>query len=685
MKKLLTIALALLSLGATAQIDRSKLPEPAPAKELKLGTFDQFSLKNGLQVIVVENDKLPTLSWTLSFITGPITEGEKAGYTGMVGQVLRGGTTSKTKEVLDEEIDFMGASVFVGSSSIGAFSLSKYKEEVLKLMTDFLYNPSFPESELEKAKSQTKTALLQNKDNPNSISGVVGSVLNYGKDHVYGELTTAETVDNITMDDIRNHYNKFFKPNIGYLVVVGDIKKKEAKKLVKKYFSDWDNAEVQKEEFTAPANPEETIVAIVDRPSSVQSVINITYTIDNKPGSADNEKVSLLNQILGGAGLSTRLNSNLREDKGYTYGANSNMGSSRYSATVGIGASVRNEVTDSAMVQFMYELNRLRDELVTQEELDLAKNTMRGNFARSLESRGTIAQFALSAKLNNLPEDYYANYLKRIDAITAEDIQATAKKYIRPENANIVIVGKAEDIAEKLKPFGKVKFFDADGNEVEDPTKVEIADISTQSIFDKYIEAIGGRETIDNVKSLMNKSEGTLAFGGQEFKLARTVYRSAPDSYADVQVIPGQGEIAQLFHAGEAAIKGGGQKQTLPDPSASLIKYLGLLYGERFYNEMGFETTYKGVQKVNDEEAHRVEIKVSAAITVYAYYSVATGLKVRMEIGPAGIIDLSDYREIDGVKVPFNFTQSGGQLPVPVSYISSEVVINGEIDEAMFK
>lgn len=685
MKKLLTIALALLSLGATAQIDRSKLPEPAPAKELKLGTFDQFSLKNGLQVIVVENDKLPTLSWTLSFITGPITEGDKAGYTGMVGQVLRGGTTSKTKEVLDEEIDFMGASVFVGSSSIGAFSLSKYKEDVLKLMTDFLYNPSFPESELEKAKTQTKTALLQNKDNPNSISGVVGSVLNYGKDHVYGELTTAETVDNITMDDIKNHYNKFFKPNIGYLVVVGDIKKKEAKKLVKKYFSDWDNAEVQKEEFTAPSNPDETIVAIVDRPSSVQSVINITYTIDNKPGSADNEKVSLLNQILGGAGLSTRLNSNLREDKGYTYGANSNMGSSRYSATVGIGASVRNEVTDSAMVQFMYELNRLRDELVTQEELDLAKNTMRGNFARSLESRGTIAQFALSAKLNNLPEDYYANYLKRIDAITAEDLQATAKKYIRPENANIVIVGKAEEIAEKLKPFGKVKFFDADGNEVEDPTKVEIADISTQSIFDKYIEAIGGRETIDNVKSLMNKSEGTLAFGGQEFKLARTVYRSAPDSYADVQVIPGQGEIAQLFHAGEAAIKGGGQKQTLPDPSASLLKYLGLMYGERFYNEMGIETTYKGVQKVNDEEAHRVEIKVSAAVTVYAYYSVATGLKVRMEIGPAGTIDLSDYREIDGVKVPFNFTQSGGQLPVPVSYISSEVVINGEIDEATFK
>lgn len=684
MKKLLTIALALLSVGAVAQIDRSKLPEPAPAKEIKLGDFDQFTLKNGLQVIVVENDKLPTLSWTLSFITGPITEGDKAGYTGMVGSVLRAGTTTKTKEVLDEEIDFMGASIFVGSSSMGAFSLSKYKEDVLKLMADFLYNPSFPEAELEKAKTQTKTALLQNKDNPNQISAVIGSILNYGKDHVYGELTTPETVDNISMDDIKKHYNTYFKPNIAYLVVVGDIKKKEAKKLVKKYFSDWDKANVEKEEFTAPTNPEETIVAIVDRPSSVQSVVNITYTIDNKPGDSDNEKVSLLNQILGGAGLSTRLNSNLREDKGYTYGANSSMGSSRYSARVGIGASVRNEVTDSAMVQFMYELNRLRDELVTQEDLDLAKNTMRGNFARSLESRGTVAQFALSAKLNDLPDDYYASYLKRVDAITAEDIQATARKFIRPENANIVIVGKAEEIAEKLKPFGKVKFFDADGNEVDDPTKVEIADISTQSIFDKYIEAIGGRETIDNVKSMTNKSEGTLSFSGQEFKLARTVYRSAPDFYADVQVVPGQGEIVQLYSGGKAFMKGGGQKQALPDPNASLMKYLGLMFGERFYNEVGFESTYKGVQKVNDEDAHRVEIKLATGMTAYAYYSVETGLKVRMEIGPAGTIDLSDYRDVDGVMVPFNFTQSGGQLPVPVSYISSEVVINGEVDESVF-
>lgn len=684
MKKLLTIAFALFSVGAVAQIDRSKLPEPAPAKELKLGDYEQFTLKNGLQVIVVENDKLPTLSWTLSFITGPITEGNKAGYVGMVGPVLRGGTTSKTKEVLDEEIDFMGANIFVGSSSISTFSLSKYKEDVLKLMSDFLYNPSFPEEELEKAKKQNKTAILQGKDSPAQISSVVGGVLNYGRDHVYGEFATAETVDNISMEDIKKHYNTYFKPNIGYLVIVGDIKKREAQKLVKKYFSDWDKAEVKRQEFVQPTNPEETIVAVIDRPSSVQSVINITYTIDNKPGSADNEKVTLLNQILGGAGLSTRLNTNLREDKGYTYGANSSMGSSRYRASVNIGASVRNEVTDSALVQFTYELNRLRDEPVSEKELQLVKNTMRGNFARSLESRGTAAQFALGSKINNLPKDYYANYLKRIDAITAADIQETAKKYIRPENAHIVIVGKAEEIAEKLKPFGKVKFFDVEGNEVEDPTKVEIADVSPQSIYDKHIQAIGGRAAIDNVKSMVEKSEGTLSLGGQEISLKRVIHRAAPDMYADVQTIPMQGDIVQIYNAGEAFVKGGGQKQALPAGPASLLKYMGVMYGERFYSEIGFESTYKGIAKINGKDAHRIELKLSDAMTINQYFEVASGLKMRIDLGQNGTIDFSDYREVSGIMVPHNFTQSGGQLPAPVSYISSEIIINGEVDASIF-
>lgn len=683
MKKILTIALTLIAFGATAQIDRTKLPEPAPAKELKLGDYDKFTLKNGLTVIVAENHKLPTVSWTLSFITGPITEGDKSGYASIFGQVMSAGTTSKTKEELNEQIDFMGASVSAGATSVSAFSLSKYKTEVLDIMSDMLYNPSFPKDEFDRAIEQTLTGLKQSKDDPNAIAGTIAGIVNYGEDHPYGERTTEETVNNISIDDLRNHYNKYFKPNIGYLVVVGDINKKEARKLAKKYFGDWKKEDVEKQAFPAAKTVDKTVISLVDRPSSVQSVISISYPVQNKPGSNDAEAISIMNQILGGGG-SARLFMNLREDKGYTYGAYSNVGSSRYSATFSASASVRNEVTDSSLTQFMYELKRIREEQVTQEELDLAKNFLRGNFARSLESRGTAAQFALSAQLNNLPEDHYATYLKRIEAVTIADVQRVAQKYVRPDQANIVIVGKAEEIADKLRSFADLQFYDADGNVTEDPTKKEVADIAPKDILGKYIEAIGGKSAVEGITSIVNKSEATLAMGGQSFTLQRVVYQKGPDKFADVQTIPGQGDVYQIYNSGDAFLVAGGQKQSLPGAFSALMKYQGTLFGERFYEEIGFKLAYKGTIKVDGKEAHRIEINLGEGQIVNEYYDVSSGLKVRVELGASGTIDLSDYREVNGIKVPYSFSQSGGQLPAALVFKSNEITVNGEVDDSIF-
>ncbi|OEK06195.1 M16 family metallopeptidase [Roseivirga misakiensis] len=682
MKKILILALVLITFNATAQIDRTKLPEPAPAKELKIGDYEKFTLKNGLTVIVAENHKLPTLSWNLSFITGPITEGDKGGYAGIFGQVMSAGTKTKTKDQLNEEIDFMGASVNAGATSMSAFSLSKYKEGVLKIMTDILYNPSFPEDEFERAVEQTLTGLKQSTEDPNTIASQLGGILNYGKDHPYGEIVTEETVKNITIEDLKSHYARYFKPNIAYLVIVGDINKKDAQKLAKKYFGDWKKGDVEKEEFTAPKPIEKTVISVVDRPSSVQSVINITYPVDNKPGNDDILAVSLMNNILGGGG-SARLFMNLREDKGYTYGAYSDVGSSRYSSSFYASASVRNEVTDSALVQFMYELERIGNEQVTQEELDAAKSAIRGSFGRSLENRGTAAQFALSTEINNLPEDYFATYLKRLEAVTLSDIQRVAKKIVRPDKANVVVVGKAEEIAEKLKAFGEVKFYDSEGNPVQDPTKKVIADISPRSILDKYIEAIGGKAAVDGVKSVVNKSTASLNMAGQSFTLTRTVYQQGPDKFADVQVIPGQGEVYQVYNAGDAFLKAGGQTQSPPGPFKELMKYQGTLFGERFYEEVGFKLAYKGTSKIDSKEAHRIEINLGS-ITVNEYYDVASGLKVRIELGPSGTIDLSDYREVNGIMIPYKFAQSGGQLPVTLEFISDEVVVNGDLDTSVF-
>lgn len=679
MKKLYTLLLAFLVVGLNAQIDRTKLPEPAAEKPIQIGDYEQFKLDNGLTVIVAENDKLPRLSWTLTFSTGPITEGDKAGYAGIFGQVMSAGTTSLTKDVLNEEIEFMGANISAGATSMFATSLSKYKTEVLDLMTDMLLNPSFPEDEFERAIEQTLTGLKQSKENPDAIAGNVRGVVNYGKDHPYGELVTEETVGKITMDDLKGHYNKFFKPNIAYLVIVGDIKTREAKKLVKQYFGEWESAEVTKEEFVAPEPVEETSIAFVDRAASVQSVISISYPIDNQPGSEDGIKLSLLNRIFGGAGLSTRLNMNLREDKGYTYGANSSIGSSRYSALFNAGASVRNEVTDSSMVEFFAEMEKIATELVTEEELAIAKSSAKGAFARSLESTATVAQFALNTELNNLPDDYYATYLQKIEAVTREELLEVAQRYIRPENANVVVVGKADEVAEKLKRFGKITYYDTEGNEVDpEAAKAAVASVDPLSIIDKYIEAVGGKDAIAKIEDMTTTSVATMQ--GQQL----TITVKQKGNIMSKQSV-GMGPMVlqeMVFNNGTAVIKAQGQSQDVPPgPQLDAMKESAVIFPEQYYKELGFELSIKGITDVNGSDAYEVVVKTPNGSSQSQFFDVESGLLVR-EVDPTGDVMILEYTEVSGIKVPSKMTITVpgiGALEATV-----EVTINTGLEDAEF-
>ncbi|MCO6358379.1 M16 family metallopeptidase [Roseivirga pacifica] len=679
MKKLFTLAMLVLCTAAFAQVDRSKLPEPAEAREIEIGDYDKFTLKNGLTVIVVENDKLPTLSWTLSFDNGTITEGKKAGYTSIFGQVMRAGTTSKSKEVLNEEIDFMGASVNVGSSSISAFSLSKYKEDILSIFTDILYNPAFPQDEFDRAIEQTLTGLKQSKDNPDAIMANVRGVVNYGKKHVFGEIVTEETIGNIELQDLKNHYIHYFKPNIAYLVVVGDIKTKEAKKLVEQHFGNWEIGEVLIEDFKQPEPVEKTTVSFVDRPASVQSVINITYPIDNKPGSDDVTKLSLLNTILGGGGLSTRLNMNLREDKGYTYGAYSSMGSSRYSATFNANASVRNEVTDSAMVQFMYELNKISTELVSEEEFELAKNTAKGSFARSLESRGTVASFALNTEINDLPEDYYANYLKRVDAITREDLLEVAKKYVRPDKANIIVVGKADEVADKLKQFGEITYYDAEGNVIDvEAAKAAVASVDAQTIINKYLEAVGGVDKIKSIEDITTVSKATIQ--GQQISITQV----QKGNIMSKQQVGMAGMVLQemIFNNGEAVMKAQGQSQQIPPgPQLEALKEGAVIFPEQYYGDLEYELTVKGIQKVQGKDAYEVSVKTPAGTTASQFFDVESGLLVKQASAQGGS-EILEYTEVNGIKVPSKMTLT---LPGMGSVEATvEVKINTGVEDSAF-
>ena len=490
---------------AAAQIDRSKPPAAGPAPEIKFGTPVSFELKNGLKVIVVENHKLPRVAFNLVLDFEALMEGDKAGYASLAGDMLRTGTTTKTKTQIDESIDFIGATLNTSASGMYASSLKKHQDALLELMTDVLYNPSFPEEELEKLRKQTLSGLAAQKEDPAAIASNVRSAVLFGKDHPYGELTTEETVANITLEDCKQFYNIYFTPEIAYLAIVGDITKKEAKKLAKKYFKQWENKSIQLPNFSSVAAPEQTKVGLVDRSSSVQSEIRVAYPIDLKKGDPNVVKVNLMNTILG-SGFSSRIMQNLREKHAYTYGAGSSISSDMIVGNFNASTSVRNEVTDSAIYQLLYEMQRIIDEPVDEGELASAKAFITGSFARSLESPQTIANFALNIKRYNLPDDYYSEYLKRLDAITVEEIQQIAQRYIKPDNAHIIVVGKGSEIASKLTQFGTLTYYDNYGNAYV-PKKAGIPDGLTASrVIDNYLSAIGGetnRRKVNDIKIVM--------------------------------------------------------------------------------------------------------------------------------------------------------------------------------------
>lgn len=689
MKYLLIIVLALATSATVfAQVDRSKLPEPGPARDIEIGDYESFELKNGMKVFVVENHKLPRVSFRLVFDVKPMMEGEKAGYLGMVGPMLRRGTTTRTKAELDEQIDFIGASLGASSSSIFGSSLTKHKDQMLSLMTDIIFNPVFPEEELDKIKTRTISGLATQKDDPDAISGNISAVLTYGKEHPYGELTTEETVANIEISDIRNYYNTYFKPNIAYLAIVGDINKKEAQKLVKKMFGKWAEGTVPVENYANPQAPQETFVALVDRPSAVQSVIDITYPVELKSGSPDVIKSRVLNSILGG-GMAGRLFINLREDKGYTYGAYSSLSADPFIGNFNAGASVRNEVTDSAVYQFLYELNRIKDEPVTKDELDLAISSISGSFARSLERPQTIAGFAISTARYNYPADYYSSYLKRVQAVTAEDVKAMAQKYIEPDHAYITVVGKASEVAEQLTQFGELKYFDMYGVEYVPSDVPLIPDGMTgEKIMSAYVTAIGGAEKLIEVKDI--KSISTASIQGQTLEI--TSVKKAPNkSYTSIMV-GGAFEVNKSVYDGETYVQYM-QGQKAP-PNTSDTEDAGiksLPFPEIMYGELGVTLNIDAVEKVGESYAYVVEVVYPSGTKVLEYYDMESALKVRevnVVQGPQGevqqAVDFQDYKEVDGILFPHTMLiPVGGDMKMTAEIASIE--INKGVDDALFK
>jgi len=669
-------------------------PAPGPARKIEIGKANEFELTNGLKVIVVENNKLPRVSFSLSAETGPIFEGDKAGTLDMTGQLVNSGTTTKSKAEIDEEVDFIGANFSARGTGMFGSSLKKHSTELLAIMSDVLMNPSFPQEEFDKIKKQTLSGLAQDKEDPNSIARNVTSVLTFGKDHPYGELTTEETVENISVADCKKAYETYMKPNISYLTIVGDINLADAKMLAEKYFGSWKKGDYSKKTFEDPKAPNGTEIDFVNKTGAVQSVINVSYPVKLIPGSEDAIKASMMNMMFGGF-FASRLNSNLREDKAYTYGIRSSLRPNKEIGSFNISGAVRNEVTDSSLTEIFKEMNTMINKPISAKELTLVKNVMSGNFARSLEQPQTVARFASNIARLNLPADYYETYLEKLNNVTAADIQAMAKKYLRPENAHFIIVGNKDEVADNLAKFAsskKVDFYDTYGNflEIKDSPKVA-GDVTASSVVMDFIKVSGGKEALMGLKTMTSK----MSMSAMGANLEMTTTKKAPNFFHMIMIMPAQGMtiVEQKFNGVKGAASGmqGSQEFTEGDEFDAMAEQAAI-FPELAYLGDDYNLELKGIENVDGVDCYKVIVNPPNGSKSTDYYEVESKLKkqtITTQAGQGGqeavvTVKFSDYKAAEEFVFPHTI-EFIGMGPAPMKSTVESYEFNKDVDMSLFR
>lgn len=659
-------------------------PKSGPAPTININKPQSFVLKNGLKVLVVENHKLPRVSFNLTLDNPPYAEGTKKGVSDILSSMIGNGTQNISKNAFNEEIDFLGANINFWDSGASANGLSRYSKRILELMADGALNPLFVQEEFDKEKAKLIEGLKSNEKSVTAIAGRVENVLTFGKEHYKGEFTSEETLNNVTLNDVILNYNTYFAPGNAYLVIVGDVNFKEVKKEVERLFGKWKKATAPQLSYSNPKDVQYSQINFIDMPNAVQSEIALVNLSNLKMTDKEYFAALLANQILGGGGEG-RLFLNLREKHGWTYGAYSSIGSGKYINKFRSGSSVRNAVTDSAVVEVFNELKRIRTELVSEEDLKNAKAKYIGNFVMQIEKPSTIASYALNKETQGLPDDFYENYIKNINAVTAEDIKNAANKFFLADKTRVVIVGKAADVLPGLEAMSKreklpIFYFDKYGNPTEKPEvkKPVPAGVTVQTVLNDYIKAIGGEKAVKNVKTLAVLSSGTVQ--GTPLEL---VVKTAPKKLGVEMKAMGMVMMKQVVNEKEAYMVQQGQRKDFTgddlkdmQADATTFKELALLTDK--------DVTLTGIENINGADAYAIKNGKSTL-----YYDVKTGFKVAeakdVEQGGQKMTQTTyyqDYKDVKGLKFPYKTIMNVG---IEIELTTSEVKINEGVTDADFK
>ncbi len=639
-------------LGFALQAQNDQQPNPGPAPTVNIGKPQSFELTNGLKVMVVENHKLPRVSYSLTIDNAPYAEGNKKGVSNLTSLLIGSGSKKISKDAFNEEIDFLGASINFSNSGAYASGLSKYAKRILELMAEGALQTNFTQTELDKQKAKLIESLKATEKSVTSVSRRVENVLAYGKNHPFGEFMTETTLNNVTLDDVILNYNTYFVPENAYLVVVGDVNFNDIKTQITTLFEPWLKASAPNLTYTDPKDVQYTQIAFVDMPNAVQSEISVMNLTNLKMSDKDYFPVIVANQILGGD-YNSYLMSNLREKHAWTYDAGSNLAAGKYITRFIAYSQVRNAVTDSAVIETMKEIKRIRLEKVSDIELQNVKASYIGQFVMQTEKPQTVAGYALRIKTQELPEDFYEKYIQNINAVTAEDVMRVTNKYFHPEYARIVIVGKGEDILPALENLKiPIFYFDKYGTPTEKPNykRVVSNDVTAKSVLTNYIKAIGGEKALRNVKSLVTISIGTIQGAPVELTSKAT---SSHKQMREIKVM-GMSMMKQVVNDKTAYFIQQGQKKEITGDELKKVRSSAVPFDELALLDQS-SIVFEGIENYNNSDAYVLKDGTSKY-----YFDVKSGLKVAetksMDIaGQSASLTttFSDYREVEGVKIPY--------------------------------
>ncbi len=521
---------------------RRQPPAPLTSKPLAIPTPYETMLPNGLQLVVVEDHRLPLVSYRLAFRTGNADDpGGMQGLTGIMANMLNEGTESRSSKQIADEVARIGASLSADANSdytsVAASGLSMYSDQILDLMADITLRPTFPAGEFELSKRNRKQGLIQQRAQASFLATERVARTLFGE-HPYSRVsTTPEALDAMTREKLVGFYKTIFIPNNAVLIVAGDVRRDDVTKRISDLFGKWTEGTALTQQFPAPPVRSARAIYLVDRPGSAQSNIIIANAgITRK--SDDYFPMAVMHTVLGG-NASARLFMNLREAKGYTYGAYSSLDSRRSAGLFSSTAEVRTPVTGPSLKEFFYELERIRTEPVSEKEINNAKSYLTGVFPIRMETQSGLVDQLVLIKMLGLPANYLQTYNERVNAVTARDIQRVAQQYITPDKAAIVIVGDAAAIMEQIKPFAPaVEIYDASGQrkEMSTPTTTTATTTTTASAGNSVNPA-----PLPGVWSLEIQSPS-----GQTIPATLTIMQEGSNLKGTVQTQMGDGSLSEV-------------------------------------------------------------------------------------------------------------------------------------------